>query len=105
MYSQARIIWSIMRGHRMRYGMALACLVVATVINFGGPLVGSAAIDHAVASPPAGAATPRLVAIALRALGGASNLRASRSIRRGIRSRRPRRSRACTDSIPRVCYS
>jgi ATP-binding cassette subfamily B protein len=76
MYSQARIIWSIMRGHRMRYGMALACLVVATVINFGGPLVGSAAIDHAVASPPAGAATPRLVAIALRALGGASNLRA-----------------------------
>jgi ATP-binding cassette subfamily B protein len=64
-----------MRGHRLRYGLALACLVLATVINFGAPLIGSATIDYAVSTPPAGAAPPRLVALALRALGGAAGLR------------------------------
>ena len=75
MYIQIKVIWSIMRGHRLRYGLALACLVLATVINFGAPLIGSATIDYAVSTPPAGAAPPRLVALALRALGGAAGLR------------------------------
>jgi len=65
-----------MRGHRLRYGLALACLVLATVINFGIPLVGSAAIDHAVSHPADGTPTPRLIAAMLFLLGGADNLRA-----------------------------
>ena len=37
-FSQCKVIWSIMRGHRLRYGFALACLIAATVVNFGIPL-------------------------------------------------------------------
>jgi len=65
-----------MRGHRLRYGLALGSLVLATVINFGIPLVGSATIDYAVSVPAAGAAPPRLIALALHLLGGAARLRA-----------------------------
>ncbi|MBS0632436.1 MAG: ABC transporter ATP-binding protein [Verrucomicrobia bacterium] len=59
-----------MRGFRLRYGFALLCLVLATVINFGIPLVGSAAIDYAVAGRAATADTPGLIALILRVLGG-----------------------------------
>jgi ATP-binding cassette subfamily B protein len=75
MLSQINVILSIMRGHRLRYGGALACLVFATVINFGAPLVGSATIDYAVSRGASGADTPRLIALTLRVLGGAGNLR------------------------------
>ncbi len=76
MFSQVQVIWSIMRGHRLRYLLALGCLVLATVINFGVPLVGSATIDYAVSNAAVGAGTPRLIALVLRLLGGAGNLRA-----------------------------
>jgi ATP-binding cassette subfamily B protein len=65
-----------MRGHRLRYGMAMACLLLATLINFGIPLVGSATIDYAVSAPVAGAVPPRLIALMLALFGGAANLRA-----------------------------
>lgn len=65
-----------MRGHRLRYGLALACLTLATVINFGIPLIGSATIDYAVAHRTADAGTPALIAWSLQALGGADHLRA-----------------------------
>jgi len=77
MLSQLRVIWSIMRGHRLRYGLALACLVVATVINFSVPLVGSATIDYAVARRVVGPDTPPLIGVYLGALGGADFLRAN----------------------------
>jgi len=64
-----------MRGFRLRYGFALGCLVLATVINFGVPLIGSATIDYAVAAKAPGADTPVLIAFILRALGGAEYLR------------------------------
>src|ERR1700690_2917599 len=75
MFSQSKIIWSILRGQRLRYGLALACLVVATVINFGVPLVGSATIDFAVSTAPQAGAPPLMKAM-VASLGGASYLRA-----------------------------
>lgn len=75
MFAQFQVIWSIMRGYRLRYGFALGCLVFATVINFGVPLIGSATIDYAVAAKAPAADTPALIALILRALGGAEHLR------------------------------
>ena len=65
-----------MRGHRLRYGCALGCLVLVTLLNYGVPLVGSATIDYAVAGKTVGPATPVLIAGLLRLLGGADYLRA-----------------------------
>jgi ATP-binding cassette subfamily B protein len=76
MFSQLGIIWSIMRGHRLRYGIALGCLVLATVINYGIPLVGSATIDYAVSNQVAGPGTPAVIRLVLRLAGGAARLRA-----------------------------
>ena len=76
MFSQLQIIWSLMRGFRLRYGCALGCLVFVTVLNYGVPLVGSAAIDYAVGHKAPDAATPVLIAGLLRLLGGADFLRA-----------------------------
>jgi ATP-binding cassette subfamily B protein len=75
MFSQFQLIWQLMRGRRLRYGLALGCLVVATLLNYGIPLIGSVAIDHAVAGRPVDASTPTLVTIVLAALGGPDNLR------------------------------
>ena len=76
MFSQFQIIWSLMRGYRLRYGCALGCLVFVTVLNYGVPLVGSAAIDYAVAHQAVGPATPVLISGLLHLLGGADFLRA-----------------------------
>ena len=75
MFSQIAVIWSIMRGHRLRYGFALFCLILATVLNFGIPLIGSATIDYAIAGKTVAADTPGLLALILRLLGGADYLR------------------------------
>jgi ATP-binding cassette subfamily B protein len=75
MFSQVQVIWSLMRGHRLRYGFALGCLVLATVINFGVPLIGSVTIDYAVAGKTLDADAPFLLALILRAFGGAEHLR------------------------------
>jgi len=32
MFSQLHVIWSLMRGHRLRYGVALLCIVAATLL-------------------------------------------------------------------------
>ncbi|MBP6507018.1 MAG: ABC transporter ATP-binding protein [Opitutaceae bacterium] len=63
-----------MRGYRLRYGFALGCLVLATLVNFGVPLIGSATIDYAVAGQTVDASTPVLIAAILRSLGGAAHL-------------------------------
>jgi len=76
MFSQFGIIWSIMRGYRLRYCLALGCLVLATVINFGIPLVGSATIDYAVSNQAAGPGTPWVIKLILHLAGGAAQLRA-----------------------------
>jgi ATP-binding cassette subfamily B protein len=75
MLSQIHIIWSLMRGHRLRYGLALGCLILVTLLNYGVPLIGSATIDYAVAGKTLGADTPFLIALLLRILGGADHLR------------------------------
>jgi ATP-binding cassette subfamily B protein len=74
-FSQSKILWSILRGQRLRYGLALACLVAATVVNFGIPLIGSATIDFAVSPAPQGDASPRLMQATLALMGGAAFLR------------------------------
>jgi ATP-binding cassette, subfamily B, bacterial len=76
MLSQLQAVWTLLRGHRLRYGAALVCLALATLLNYGVPLVGSATIDYAIAGKAAGPGTPALVARLLDLLGGAGNLRA-----------------------------
>jgi len=75
MFTQLQAIWTLMRGYRLRYGLALACLVGATALNYGVPLIGSVAIDYAVASKPLGPDTPAIVRHLLALLGGAGRLR------------------------------
>jgi ATP-binding cassette subfamily B protein len=77
MFSQFQIIWSLMRGYRLRYAGALGCLVFVTALNYGVPLVGSAAIDYAVAHKTVDATTPGLIAGLLQLMGGADYLRAN----------------------------
>jgi len=70
------VIWSLMRGQRLRYGAALLCLLLATAANYLVPLVGAAAIDHAIGTrDPATASS--LVRALLAMAGGADNLRTS----------------------------
>lgn len=75
MLSHLHVIWALMRGQRLRYGFALVCLVAATAINFGVPLIGTATIDYAVSGKTPGADTPALIALLLDAVGGAGALR------------------------------
>lgn len=75
MLSQLHVLWQIMRGQRLRYGLALACLLVATVLTYGVPLVGSVTIDYAVAGKVADGSTSPLLAGLLRLLGGPAFLR------------------------------
>ncbi len=76
MFSQLHVIWSLMRGHRLRYGVALLCIVAATLLNYGVPLIGGATIDYGVAGHATGADTPALIAHILSFFGGAGFLRA-----------------------------
>lgn len=46
------VLWRLTSGHRLRYGVAFGCLVVATMLNYGIPLVGAAVIDHALGDKP-----------------------------------------------------
>ncbi|MDB6094626.1 MAG: transporter related [Verrucomicrobia bacterium] len=75
MFSQLQAIGSIMRGNRLRYCLALACVVLATFLAYGVPLIGSVTIDYAVGGKVVGPETPALIAAVLRALGGAEHLR------------------------------
>src|SRR3954470_19997096 len=74
MFSQLPIVWAMMRGHRLRYGLALVCLVAATTLNYGVPLVGSATIDYAIAGKTVDGTTPFLIAQLLRLVGGPAAL-------------------------------
>jgi ATP-binding cassette subfamily B protein len=65
-----------MRGQRQRYGLALGCLLLATLLNYGVPLVGTVTIDYAVAGKAVDDSTPRLIKFLLSALGGPERLRA-----------------------------
>ncbi len=75
MVSPFKVIWQLMRGNRLRYSFALGCLVVATLVNYGIPLIGSATIDYAVAGRTVDAGTPALISGLLSLLGGAGHLR------------------------------
>lgn len=74
-FHHLQVIWQLMRGQRVRYALALACLVLATLLNYGIPIVGSATIDHIVAGRPVDADSPVLHVQVLSALGGADHLR------------------------------
>jgi ATP-binding cassette subfamily B protein len=76
MFSQAKVIWSLMSGQRLRYGLALLCLAAATLLNYLTPLVGTAAIDHAISGGRSASGEPAIVGWILVLLGGAARLRA-----------------------------
>ncbi|HEY9248300.1 MAG TPA: ABC transporter ATP-binding protein, partial [Rariglobus sp.] len=76
MLSTAQIIWRLLRGQRLRYGLALACLLAAIVLAYAVPLIGGVTLDHAFANQPATETTAPLVALLLRLLGGHEHLRA-----------------------------
>ncbi|MFM1850522.1 MAG: hypothetical protein RIS54_206 [Verrucomicrobiota bacterium] len=66
-----------MRGHRLRYGSALLCLLAATVLNYGVPLVGSVTIDFAIGGKEVGPDTSVPMRWLLGVLGGAEHLTAN----------------------------
>jgi ATP-binding cassette, subfamily B, bacterial len=68
-------LWRLMRGQRLRYGGALGFLLLATVLNYGVPLIGTATIDHAIGGRAAAETSSPIVALFLRLLGGPENLR------------------------------
>ena len=73
MTSPIPVLWRLTQGHRLRYGLAFVCLIAATLINYGIPLVGTAVIDHALAQKPL-ADSPRLIRWFVAALGGPAGL-------------------------------
>ncbi|MCF7687418.1 MAG: ABC transporter ATP-binding protein/permease [Cephaloticoccus sp.] len=75
MFSYFNTIWSLMRGYRLRYGLALVSLMVATLLNYGVPLIGSVTIDFAVSGKTIAHDTSRPVLWLLHLLGGAEHLR------------------------------
>jgi ATP-binding cassette subfamily B protein len=64
-----------MHGQRLRYGAAIAALLLATVFNYFVPLVGALTIDYAVAGKIVAAALGRPLRVLLALLGGPENLR------------------------------
>ena len=67
------VLWRLTSGHRLRYGLAFGCLVVATVLNYGIPLVGTAVIDHALSDKPL-ADSPGLIRWFVNGVGGPAQL-------------------------------
>jgi len=76
MTSPLPVLWRLTSGHRFCYGSAIGCLVVATVLNYGIPLVGTAVIDHALGDKPLAESAP-LVRRFVQFLGGTENLAAN----------------------------
>jgi ATP-binding cassette subfamily B protein len=64
-----------MHGQRLRYGAAIAALLLATVFNYFVPLVGAVTIDYAVAGKIVAAELGRPLRALLALLGGPENLR------------------------------
>jgi ATP-binding cassette, subfamily B, bacterial len=75
MFSHLTTIWLLMKGNRLRYGLALGCLIIATLLNYGVPLIGSITIDFAISGKQVAADTSRPMLWLLHLLGGAENLR------------------------------
>ncbi len=63
-----------MQGQRLRFALALVCLLFATAANYLVPLVGAAAIDHAIGDRSTTEATLLIKAL-LASVGGAENLK------------------------------
>jgi ATP-binding cassette subfamily B protein len=70
-----RVVWQLMRGQRLRYGAAIAALLLATVFNYLVPLVGAVTIDYAVARKLVAADLGRPLRALLAVLGGPEHLR------------------------------
>ena len=77
MLSYFNTIWTLMRGYRLRYGLALVSLLAATLLNYGVPLIGSVTIDFAVTGHEIASDTSRPVLWILQLLGGVENLRSN----------------------------
>lgn len=49
MSGKCKILWGLMAGQRLRYGVAIAAMVVSVAATFVPPLIGRAAIDYVIA--------------------------------------------------------
>lgn len=74
MSSPFPVLWRLTPGHRVRYLGALGCLIAATALNYGIPLVGTAVIDHALTGHPVQDDTSPLVAKFVALTGGPTEL-------------------------------
>ncbi len=66
-----------MRGYRLRYGFALGCLGLSSLLAYGVPLVGSVAIDFAISKHEITSETSRPILWFLDLMGGVEFLRAN----------------------------
>ena len=73
MFSPVLVLWRLTAGHRLRYAAAFLCLVAATGLNYGIPLVGTAVIDHALAKKSL-ADAPFLIRHLVALVGGPAHL-------------------------------
>ncbi len=72
MTSPIPVLWRLTAGHRLRYALAFVCLILAALLNYGIPLVGTAVIDHGLADKPL-AESPALIRWFVSAVGGPAN--------------------------------
>ncbi|MFP4053084.1 MAG: ABC transporter ATP-binding protein [Phycisphaerae bacterium] len=72
MVSRTRTLWNFMAGYRLRYLLAIAALVVATMLSYMPPLVVGVVIDSVIDDKPLNA--PAWVLSAVEDLGGTSVL-------------------------------
>ncbi len=75
MTSKYRLIWQLSEGERLRYGAAIAALVVASCFLYLVPLVSSIVLDGVLVGDPG--AAPPFVLRAVEAVGGAEFLGAN----------------------------
>lgn len=70
--SPIRLLWSLMRGYRLLYGLAILALLIHTAVGYLVPLVASGTIDYALSGEPVENSLP---ARAIQMLGGESAVR------------------------------
>lgn len=70
--SPGRLLWSLMRGYRLLYGLAILALLIHTAVGYLVPLVASGTIDYALSGEPVENSLP---ARAIQLLGGEAVVR------------------------------
>ena len=75
MISKYRLIWQLMQGERLRYGVAIAALLLASCFLYLVPIVSSVVLDVIISDNRPGASP--FLSLALEWIGGRDLLRAN----------------------------